>query len=179
MSATRFRTLTIHALSAGVLVATFASVMSAQKSKPAGPPVTTHGETKANAAAVKGQANAEAKRTDAAEDKAARTADKTEDSAERAAAKAARRDPSEGLKGIKLSKSEKQSVDAIKDRYAKQVKALEKQEDAAEKSGRPDASIAAKIAALRTQERADLRAALDPAQAKQFDQNAASNSSKK
>jgi hypothetical protein len=179
MSAIRVSKLTIQALVAGALVAASATLSSAQKVKPAGPPITTHGETKASESAAKGQANAQAKRTDADEDKAARAADKKEDATERAAMKAARGEPHELLKGIKLSSAEKKSVDAIEDKYAKQLKDLEKQEDAAEKAGKPDASIAAKIDALRLQERADLRAALSPDQAKQFDKNAASIGSKK
>jgi hypothetical protein len=171
--------MTIQVVTAGMLVAISAAAVSAQKSKPAGPPITTHGDTKANAAAAKGQANAEGKRTDADADKAARDADKTEDAKERAAMKAARNQPHELLKGIKLTKPEEKSVDDIQKKYDKQLKDLEQQEDAAEKAGKPDPSIASKIDALRTQEQADLRAVLTPDQAKQFDKNAAAIASKK
>jgi hypothetical protein len=162
----------------GTLVAISTGVAHAQKPHAGGPPATTHGAIKANDAAAKGQANAEAKRTDADDDKAARAADKKEDAAERAALKAARNQPKELLKGIKLSKDEEKSVDAIEKKYEAQLKDLDKQEDAAEKSGAPTAPIAAKIAALRTQEQADLRAVLNPSQLAQFDKNAAALASK-
>jgi hypothetical protein len=173
MSAIRVSKLTIQVATVGVLVMTSVRVASAQKAKPVGPPATTHGEIKANPNAAKGQANAEGKRTDAADDKAARAADKKEDVAERAAMKAARSEPEKLLKGIKLSTTEKKSVGEIDKKYAKQLNDLEKQEDAAEKAGTPDATIASKIDALRTHEAADLRAVLTPDQVKQFDKNAA------
>jgi hypothetical protein len=172
MSAIRVRKLTMEMVVVGTLVMMSANVASAQKARPAGPPATTHGQTKANEAAAKGQATAEAKRTDAAEDKAAKTTEKKEDATERASIKAARGEPKELLNGIRLSKTEEKSVDDIEKKYESQLKDLEKQETAAEKSGTPDASIASKIETLRTQERADLRAVLTPAQTTQFDKNA-------
>jgi len=174
MSAKRVSKMATHMVTVGVIVAMSAGVASAQKVKPAGPPATTHGQTQANAAAAKGQATAEASRTDAAADKAAGATDKKEDASERAAIKAARNEPNALLKGITLSKSEKTSVDDIEKKYDKQLKDLEKQEDAAEKAGTSDASIASKIQALRTQERTDLRAVLTTAQMTQFDKNASS-----
>lgn len=172
MSSIRVSKFTIQMIAAGVIVAISAGVASAQKAKAGGPPATTHGQTKANEAAGKGQATAEAKRTDAAEDKTARTADKKDDAAERAAIKAARSEPKELLKDIKLSKAEKKSIGDIEKKYEGQIKDLEKQQAAAEKSGTPGSSIASKIDALRTQERADLRAALSSEQTAQFDKNA-------
>jgi len=172
MSKTHVNRLTTQLVVVGALVVMSAGVARAQKPRPAGPPVTTHGATKANDAAAKGQANAEAKRTDADADKAANAADKKEDASERAALKAARNQPKELLKGIKLSKTEEKSVDAIQKKYEDQLKDLDKQEDAAEKSGAPTTAIATKIAALRTQEQADLRAVLSPSQVTQFDKNA-------
>jgi hypothetical protein len=171
MSKTHVNTLTTQ-LVAAALVAMSAGAARAQKPHAAGPPITTHGATKANDAAAKGQANAEAKRTDADDDKTARAADKKEDASERDALKAARNQPKELLKGIKLSKTEEKSVDAIEKKYQSQLKDLDKQEDAAEKSGAPTTPIASKIAALRTQEQADLRAVLSPSQLTQFDKNA-------
>jgi hypothetical protein len=179
MSILRVNRMTIQVVAAAVLVAISAGVVSAQKSKPAGPPITTHGETKASASAAKGQANAESKRKDADADKAAKDADKKEDATERAAMKAAGRRPHELLKGIKLTKTEEKSVDEIEKKYDKQLKDLDKQEDAAEKAGKPDPSIASKIDALRTQEQAELRGVLTPDQAKRFDKNAAAIGSKK
>lgn len=172
MSAPRVSRFTMQIVAVSTLVAMSAGVASAQKVKAAGPPATTHGQTKANEAAAKGQVTAEAKRTDAAEDKAAKIADKKEDAAERGSIKAARNEQKELLTGIKLSRTEKKTVDDIEKKYESQLKDLEKQQTAAEKSGTPDASIASKIETLRTQERTDLRAVLTPAQTTQFDKNA-------
>jgi hypothetical protein len=169
----------IEGLAQHSIVAMSAAVASAQKVKAGGPPATTHGEIKANPNAASGQANAEGKRTDAADDKAARAADKKEDNAERTALKAAHAAPNKLLKDIKLSDAEKKSVADIEKGYDAQLKELDKQEDAAEKAGKPDATIASKIDALRTQEAAALRGVLSPDQQKQFDKNAASIGSKK
>jgi hypothetical protein len=178
MSVTRVNKFAIQMAAASALVVLSAGIASAQKSKGGGPPVTTHGETRANDAAAKGQANAESKRNDGADDKAARAADKKEDAAERTMFKSARSQPKELLKGIKLTSDERKSVEGIEKKYDGQIKDLEKQEDAAEKAGKPDTTIASKIAALRTQERADLRGVLTPDQATQFDKNAAAIDSK-
>jgi hypothetical protein len=169
---------TIQLAAVAALVAVSAGVAGAQKAKPptprpAGPPVTTHGETKANEHAAKGQATAESKRTEAREDKAARATEKKEDNAERAAIKSARNEPKALLKGIRLSAAERTSVNDIQKKYDGQLKDLEKQENDAEKSGKPDATIVSKIDALRVQERAELRTALTPAQATRFDKNVA------
>lgn len=173
MSQLHVKKWTIHIATVAALMALSASVAHAQKGKaPAGPPITTHGQTKANAAAANGQATAQASRTDADADKAAKTADKSEDAAERAAVKATRSQPKALLKGIKLSKTQEKSVDSIQKKYDDQLKALDKQEDAAEKAGTSTTAIDAKISALGTQERADLRAVLDPSQVTQFDKNA-------
>ena len=168
MSVTSFTKFTAQLATIGALVAMTAGVAGAQKSKPAGPPVTTHGESKAAAPAANGQATAEASRTDAKADKA-----------EAAAMKSARSEPKALLKGIKLSKTEKTSVGAIQKKYDTQLKDLEKQAKAADKAGTPDATLVAKIDALRTQERTDLRAALTPDQATAFDKNVAGLSVKK
>jgi hypothetical protein len=172
MSTTRVSKFTMQMAVVSALVAISAGVASAQKVKAAGPPATTHGQTKANEGAAKGQATAEAKRIDAAEDKSAKTAEKKEDAAERASIKAARSEPKALLEGIKLSKTEEKSVDDIEKKYESRLKDLEKQQTAAEKSGTPDASLASKIDALRMQERSELRGVLTPAQISQFDKNA-------
>ena len=180
MTNLRITNIAIRTTALGALLAGFATVAAAQKEKhPAGPPATTMGTMKSNSKAATGQATAEAKRTNAREDKVGRDADKTEDRAQRSAFKVARSDPKGLLKGIKLSSSEKKSVKATEKRYAGQIKALEKQEDAAEKAGHPDLTIAGKIAALRVSERADLRAALSPAEQAQFDKNASTLGNKK
>src|SRR5262245_3464668 len=173
MSSIRVSSLTAQLVAVAPLLAPVPAIAHAQKPRPAGPPITTHGQTQSNAAAAKGQANAESKRADADADKAAKTADKTEDASEHAAIKAARTEPNALLKGIKLTKTEEKSVDAIEKKYDGQLKELDKQEDGDEKSGASTASFASKIDALRAQERADLRAVLTPSQATQFDKNAA------
>ena len=176
----RLANIAIRTTALGALLAGFATVAAAQKEKhPAGPPATTMGTMKSNPKAAKGQTTAEAKRTDARDDKAGKDADKTEDRAQRSALNGARSDPKGLLKGIKLSSSEKKSVKATEKRYADQFKALKKQGDAAEKSGHPDLTIAGKIAALRVSERAELRAALSPAEQTQFDKNATTMGTKK
>ena len=162
MQATRVTKFTMQLVTAAVCLLTFSVVASAQKAKPAGPPVTTKGMTKANENAAKGQATAESKRTEARENKA-----------ERAETKAAREEPGRLLKGIKLTKAERTSVNDVEKKYRDQLKDLEKQEDAAEKAGTPMTDFATRVTAVRTQERADIRAVLTPAQATQFDKNAA------
>jgi Spy/CpxP family protein refolding chaperone len=162
MQATRVTKFTAQVVAAAVCLLAFSVAASAQKAKPAGPPVTTKGMTKANEHAAKGQATAESKRAKAREDKA-----------ERAETKAAREEPGRLLKGIKLTKAERTSVNDVEKKYRAQLKDLEKQEDAAEKAGTPMADFATRVTALRTQERADIRAVLTPAQATQFDKNAA------
>jgi hypothetical protein len=179
MSVSSFTKYTAQLATIGALVVLTAGVAGAQKAKPAGPPPTTHGETKAAVPAAKGQATAEAARTDAKADKAAKTADKKEDKAEATALKNARSEPKALLKGIKLSKTEKKSVDDIQKKYDAQLKDLETQEKAAEKAGTPDATLVAKIDAVRTQERADLRGVLTADQATTFDKNVAGLSAKK
>lgn len=180
MTKSRLTNIAIRTTALGALLAGFTTVAAAQKEKhQAGPPVTTMGTMKSNPKADKGQATAEAKRADARDDKIGRDADKADDRAHRSALEGARSDPKGLLKGIKLSSSEKKSVKATEKRYADQFKALKKQYDAAEKSGHPDLTIAGKIAALRVSERAELRAALSPAEQTQFDKNAATIGTKK
>ena len=180
MTHLRMTNIAIRTTALGALLAGFATAATAQKEKhPAGPPVTTMGAMKSHPMAAKGQATAEAKRADARDDKAGKVADKAEDRTQRSALNGAKSDPKGLLKGIKMSSSEKKSVKATEKRYAGQIKALEKQEDAAEKAGHPDLTIAGKIAALRVSERADLRAALSPAEQTQFDKNATTMGTKK
>ena len=145
-----------------------ASIAGAQAKPPAGPPVTNKGATKANEHAAKGQATAQAKRMDAREDKA-----------ENAALRKAHAEPEALLKGVKLTKAERKTVQDIRKKYASQIKDLEKQEDAAEKAGTPDTSIVSKIDALRGQERTELRAAIPAAQQARFDKNATAFDAKK
>lgn len=173
MQATRVTKFTMQLVTAAVCLVAFSVAASAQKAKPTGPPVTTRGMTKANEHAATGQATAESKRTEAVERKAANAAEKKENKAERAEVKAAREEPGQLLKGIKLTKAERKSVDGVEKKYRDQLKDLEKQENQAEKAGKPTADFATKVTALRTQERADIRAVLTPDQAAVFDKNAA------
>ena len=103
---------------------------------------------------------------------AAKAADKAEDRAEKAAKKEFKEQPHVLLKGIKLTSVEKKQVGDIEKRYNEQFKALEKEEDQAEKSGTPMTDVPQRIAALRDQERNDLRAALTASQQLRFDKNA-------
>src|SRR2546423_1227621 len=183
MTVTRLSKMTIQFATVAAMIALSAGAASAQKKAPAphpaGPPVTTHGETKANVKAAKGQETAESARTEAKEKKAAKMAEKKADNAETVALKSARSEPGKDLKGIKLTKAERTSVEGIEKNYSSQLKDLEKQETAAEKAGTPDASLVAKIDALRMQERTDIRAALTPAQATRFDKNVSALGTKK
>jgi len=145
-----------------------ASVAGAQGKAPSGPPVTTKGATQANAHAAKGQATAQASRTEARADKA-----------EHSALRRARTEPAALLKGVKLTKAERKSVEEIEKRYSAQIKDMEKQENAAEKAGTPDATIVSKLDALRAQERAELRAAIPAPQQARFDRNSTAFDAKK
>lgn len=109
---------------------------------------------------------------------AARTAakpERAEQKADERAENAARHDltaqPKQLLRGIKLTKQERQQAKAIEKKYNEQAKALNKQEDAAEKSGATSTDLTQKIDALRDQERSDLRAILTSAQQTRFDAN--------
>lgn len=143
------------------------SVASAQ-AKPAGPPVTTKGATKANEHAAKGQARAQEARTEARLNKA-----------ERAEVKESDGDSKAVLKGVKLSKSERANVDAIVKKYKEQRKALVKSAEEARKAGTPDAEFVNKLHALNEQERAEIRAAVPASEQARFDRNVAARSKKK
>jgi len=169
------RTTALGALFVGA--ATFAM---AQQPKPtAGPPVTTKGTAKAAPKADKGQATAESKRADARERKTELNAVKTDNAEHRSAVKAARDEPKALLKGIKLTKEQRKAVKATEKQYAGELKALEAQAKAADKAGRADPSVMAKIEDLRQRERADLRKALPPQAQAQFDSNAAAYGTRK
>lgn len=136
------------------------NVAQAQKMKPMAMPATSKAHmSKADKDAMK---NAHS---------AAKAERKADERVEKDAKDALKDQPKELLKDIKLSKEEKASVKAIEKRAAEQVKALEKQEKAAEKAGTPMADVAQKINALREQERIDLRAALTPEHQARFDAN--------
>jgi Spy/CpxP family protein refolding chaperone len=109
----------------------------------------------------------------------AKSAQKAEDREEKAAKKEFKDQPKMLLKGIKLTSAEKKQVKDIEKRYSDQFKALEKDEDTAEKSGTPMTDAVQRIASLRDQERTDLRGALTPAQQARFDKNATRSTTKR
>lgn len=154
--------------------AALASTAAAQRgTPPAGPPETTKGAAKSAAKADKGQANAEAKRAEAREDKALRTAEKVRDDSSDAAIKRAHGEEKTLLKGVTLTKAERDSVKAIEQRYDDAVKDLRKQERAAAQAGQTRFAIVSKLDALRERERAELRGRLSPAAQAKLDQNLA------
>ena len=173
----------IRAMALGALLAGVAMIAGAQQQQqtkpPQGPPVTTKGATKAAPEAAKGQATAESKRVEARERKAENTAEKTAASERRRALKVARNEPKALIRGIKLSKEEREKYRAVQKQHTGDFEALEKEAEAAEKAGTPDASILAKIEEARTRERAELRATLSPQAQAQFDKNAAAYPPKK
>lgn len=168
MNVIRLQQFAIRATTLGALLTGAAGVSLAQKTKPAGPPVTTQGSVKSNPKADKGQATAEAARVDARDDKVVKSA-----------LHAARDQSKSLLKGMKLTKAERTVTHDIEKKYADQYKDLEKADKAAEKAGAPDAALIAKIDALRLQERAELRAALTSQQQATFDNNVATLGAKK
>ena len=180
MTTSRITTIAIRTTALGALLAGFAAVAVAQKVKRAeGPPVTTKGSIESNEHADKGQRNAESRRAEARDDKAERGDDRDDDRGEGRKWQGGRGNSKWLLKGIKVEPARRKSLHGIEKRYADAFKDLEKQERAAEKSGHPDASFAAKLEALRVRERAELRAALTPAEQVQFDRNVAARGARK
>ncbi len=169
MHATRFPVMATAFAIAGVLVAGGAATAGAQKSHMSAPhpPAMTHGMEKANEHAAKGQEKAESKRVDAAEDRS-----------ENAAERAVRTQRGRLLKGIKLTSAQRKAFAELQRKYDAQLKTLDKQEDAAEKSGKADSTLTAQVVSLRTQERSDIRALLTAAQQQQFDKNASAMDAK-
>jgi Spy/CpxP family protein refolding chaperone len=162
MNITRLQSIAMRAVVLGAVVAVTANVAVAQKAKPSGPPVVTKGTVKSNPKADKGQAQAEASRLAARERKI-----------EHDAFKSADHEPKSALKGIKLTDEQKLATKAIEKRYADQFKALQKADKAADKAGTDDVTLAAKVDALRLQERAELRNVLTTEQQAEFDRNLA------
>lgn len=172
MTTSRLTQIAIRTTALGTLLAGFASVAVAQKAKHGGgPPLTTQGTIKSDRHADKGQDKAESKREDARDDKAERSKDNDDDRGERAESKSGRSQSKALLKGIELTSQERKSMKEIEKRYADERKDLRKQAHAADKAGHPDATIAAKMDALRMRERGELRAGLTSAQQLQYDRN--------
>ena len=136
------------------------------------------------------EAKHEGRRVEKAEDKmedragkdakhAAKAMEKREDKAEKAldrtehkALNAARHDGKTSKRGIRLTSAERAPIRAIDKKYDAQLRALEAQDRADEKAGKPDnTALVARINAIRDQERAEIRAILTPAQQTEFDRN--------
>lgn len=150
-------------------MAAVTSVAGAQgRTPPAGPPVTTKGAAKANEHAAKGQTRAQEARVAARLSKEERNAvDRSED------------DSKSVLKGVKLSKTERTSVNEIVKKYNAQRKDLVKSAVEARKAGTPDAEFVNKLHTLQDQERAEIRAAIPASGQARFDANVAKRDKKK
>src|SRR5690349_11918284 len=138
------------------------------KPTPAGPPVATTGSVKSNPKADKGQATAAAARMEARERKA-----------EKAWFKAARAEPKHLMKGIDLTKEQKENIKAIEKRYDAQLNELDKADKDADKAGKSDVSIPSRVEDIRLKEREELRSALTPEQQRMFAKNVSTLGEKK
>lgn len=100
---------------------------------------------------------------------------RAEDRSEHMALRDARNQSAHVLKGVRLTAAERRQVHAIDKKYDDQLKALRKDEKAADKAGGidNDAAYEQKIAALAAQERADIRAAIPASQQARYDANVA------
>ena len=104
--------------------------------------------------------------------KVAERADKVEDNQLRHAFNNARHQDKSLTHGIRLTSQERAQFRAIDRRYDTQLRALEKEMKGSEKAGRlDDPALLLRINTLRDQERAEMRAALTPAQQVEFDRN--------
>lgn len=114
------------------------------------------------------------------QDKMAKHAAKAEDRAEHNALREAHQQSTWLVKGAKLSGDERRQVRAIDKKYEAQIRALRKEEKAADKMGADnDAAYNARVTALTTQERAEIRAVLSPTQQARFDANVAARAAMK
>lgn len=106
---------------------------------------------------------------------------KAEDHTGRLALRDARDQSSHLLKGVKLTAAERRQVKEIDKKYDAQLKAVRKDEKAADKAGGVDGDAAyqQKVAALAAQERADVRAVLPAAQQARYDANVSARASAK
>lgn len=156
----------------GALLAGFATLAVAQKTKPpVGPPLTTKGAVQSSPKAEKGQDMAASKRATARARKAEQGADNLRNKEQRAALKVARGEPKALLEGITLAKAERKFQKAIQKRYSGEIKEIATQARIAEKAGQADPSVVSRIEALCARERAEMRARLTPAQQVRFDAN--------
>lgn len=112
--------------------------------------------------------------------KAEHGAERVENRAEHTALREAHVQSSALLRGVRISGAERRQVREIDKRYEAQIRALRKDEKSSDKAGTDnDAAYTARVAALTTQERADIRAVLTPAQQVRFDANVAARASMK
>ncbi len=104
--------------------------------------------------------------------KVAKRADKLEDNQLRHAFNDARHQDKSLTHGIRLTRQERARLRDIDRRYDTQLRALEKDMNASQKAGRlDDPTLLLRINTLRDQERAEIRAALTPAQQIELDRN--------
>lgn len=119
-------------------------------------------------------------RAEQRQDKMEKRVEKGENRAERAALRDAHDQSHYLLHGVKLGAAERRKVRDIDKRYEAQLRALRKDEKAADKTGTDnDAAYAQRIAALAAQERADIRAVLSPAEQARFDANITARAARK
>ena len=124
--------------------------------------------------AAQAQATKTQKKSQEAATKTAKAAAKAEERAENRAFEMAESQPDRLLHSIKLTKTERGQVNAIKKKYHKQLSDMHKAHETAEKAGKGnDAQAAAEFTNIADQERAELRAVLTAAQQATFDKNAA------
>jgi hypothetical protein len=115
-----------------------------------------------------------AEKTEVKDTKAdAKKAERIEERGEKASLRDAHEQSSRLLHGVKLTSAERRRVNEIDRKYEAQLKALKKDEHAADKAGTSDAAYEQKVAALAAQERADIRAVVPVSQQARFDANAA------
>ena len=123
----------------------------------------------------------EATKAEQGHDKESTREAKTENRTEHVALRDARDQSSHLLKGVRLTAAERRQVKEIDKKYDAQLKALRKDEKTADKAGGVDSDAAyqQKIAALATQERADIRAVLPVAEQARYDANVLARASAK
>ena len=136
-------------------------------------------------------ADKQARVADKTSDKAARATEKASDKTERATEKTERsalgkaHDQKLLTKGIKLTSAEKKQLKAIEKKYDADYRDLRRKELAADKAAgkngttESDAAFQTQLSQLKTQERAEMRAVLTPAQQATFDANVASAANRK
>ena len=181
------KTLNILAIAAAIVATPVVAVAQGKASHPTPPVVMGKSATHRQDDRADKIADKAERATDRTADQASRNADKTErasEKTERAELDAAH-DQKLLTKGIKLTSSEKKQLKAIEKKYDAQFRSLHKSEVAADKAAKKngtaddDASYAAQLSTLKTQEQTDMRAVLTPKQQSIFDSNVAKASTHK